>query len=297
MMAAGNENALKWAEFWNASVQKSGVVTDEMQAARWNEMAEGFGRNMVGERKERRMADLLSVLREAGFSPEGANVLDIGCGPGALSIPLARAGAKVTSLDIATGMLDRLRGTAKDEKLDITPIECSWWSADIDQLGFRKKFDLVIASSTPAIKDAETFDRMMACSKKFCYYNGFIGGNPRTAPERKPLAEVLGFEERKSHAFGPGGRGAHGGLGILFPFMYLYMQGIRPDIRFNRHARPEQDWNEAAEKAIERFSRTRELSPEQKETIRNYYKEIAVDGKVKHEPGALSAMMVWSVQN
>ncbi|NLD56817.1 MAG: methyltransferase domain-containing protein [Methanomicrobiales archaeon] len=295
-MEGADESVQRWAEFWNAAVQQRETVTDEIQAARWNEMAEGFGRNMDGERKERRMADLLSVLREAGFSPEGVTVLDIGCGPGALSIPLARAGATVTSLDIATGMLDRLRGTAKDEKLDITPIECSWWSADIDKLGFRNAFDLVIASSTPAIKDAETFERMMACSKKYCYYNGFIGGNPRTAPERKSLAEVLGFEERKGHAFGPGGR-ARGGLGILFPFMYLYMQGIRPDIRFNRTARPEQDWDEAAGKAIERFSRTRELSPEQKETVRNYYKEIAVDGKIRHEPGALSAMMVWSVQN
>ena len=297
MMEGEDDSIQHWAEFWNASVQKSEVVTDDMQAARWNEMAEGFGRNMDGERRQKRMAGLLELLRDAGFSVEGAIVLDIGCGPGALSIPLARAGAKVTSLDIATGMLDRLRGTAKDEKLDITPVECSWWSADIDQLGFRNAFDLVIASSTPAIKDAETFDRMMACSKKFCYYNGFIGGNPRLAPERKPLAEVFGFDERKGHAFGPGGRGAHGGPGLLFPFMYLYMQGIRPVIRFNHRARPEQDWNEAAKKAIERFSRTRELNQQQKETVRNYYNEIAVDGKVKHEPGALSAMMIWSVQN
>jgi len=295
-MPAGNENALLWAEYWNASVQMRESVTDEIQAARWNEMAGEFGKNMDGERRQKRMASLLAVLKEAGFSPEGATVLDIGCGPGALSVPFARAGAKVTSLDIATGMLDRLRGTARDENLDITPIECSWWSADIDQLGFRNAFDLVIASSTPAIKDAETFDRMMACSKKFCYYNGFIGGSPRTAPDRKSLAGVLGFEERKGHACGPGGR-AHGGPGMLFPFMHLYMKGIHPVIRFNQNARPEQDWNEAAERAIERFSRNRELSPEQKDTIRNYYKEQSIDGKVRHEPGALSAMMVWTVQN
>jgi len=290
-----NDNAQCWVGFWKSSVKRKENVTDELQAERWNERAGDFGRHMEGEGRKKRITELLSLLKKAGFTPKGASILDIGCGPGALSLPLAREGAKVTSFDIASGMLDRIKETAKKEDLKITTVEGSWWSADIDRLGFRKKFDLVIASSTPAIRDVETFDRMMACSKKFCYYNGFFGVNDVPAEPRQPLHEILGIEPRPGHSFGPGGQ-AHGGPGLMYAFMYLYTLGYRPLIKLNSHARPELSWAEAAEKAIERFGRDRTLTGEQKQKIRDYYRNAAVDGKYKHESGNIGGMMVWNVK-
>ncbi|OPX69465.1 MAG: Mg-protoporphyrin IX methyl transferase [Methanoregulaceae archaeon PtaB.Bin056] len=292
-----DENIQCWVDFWKASVRNREAVTDEVQAARWNGMADHFGKGMDGERRHQRMAGLFALLNEAGFSPEGAKVLDIGCGPGALSLPMARAGAKVTSLDISGAMLARLQETAREEGLAIDTAECSWWSADIDELGFRNTFDLVIASSTPAIKDVETFDRMMACSRKYCYYSGFIGMGEEKEGARHPISEILGEEVRKGHAFGPGGR-AHGGPGMLYPFMYLYTLGVRPLLKFSGWGRnEEQGWAEAAEKAIERFGRNRQLSDGQKQKIRDYYRDAAIDGRYKPERRNISCMMVWTVKN
>ncbi len=44
----------------------------------------------------------------------GARVLDVGCGGGLLAESLARAGAEVTAIDLATSMIDTARMHALD---------------------------------------------------------------------------------------------------------------------------------------------------------------------------------------
>jgi SAM-dependent methyltransferase len=50
--------------------------------------------------------------------PAGAEMLDVACGAGQISIPAARAGARVTGVDIATNSIERARARAQDEGLD-----------------------------------------------------------------------------------------------------------------------------------------------------------------------------------
>ena len=50
---------------------------------------------------------------------KGTRFLDVACGSGALSIPAARAGAKVSSIDIAPTMVERLKARAQKEHLEI----------------------------------------------------------------------------------------------------------------------------------------------------------------------------------
>src|SRR5260370_24074646 len=54
-----------------------------------------------------------------GIRP-AAKVLDVGCGPGNSAIPAARAGAKVTGIDIALNLLEQARQRAVTEGLDAT---------------------------------------------------------------------------------------------------------------------------------------------------------------------------------
>jgi len=51
--------------------------------------------------------------------PAGARVLDVACGTGNLSIPLARSGCIVTGLDIAPNLIEQARERAKSEGLDV----------------------------------------------------------------------------------------------------------------------------------------------------------------------------------
>lgn len=278
-----NENAKYWVDCWNMSIDESDLITDELQADRWNKRAEDFIKDMDEGRRQKKTDDFFNLLHEAGFSPQGSTVLDIGCGPGSLSIPLARAGAEVTSLDISKGMLERLEETAEQEELCITPIECSWWTADIDKLGFRKKFDLVIASFTPGIKDVETFDRMMACSKNYCYYSNFIRKSPDKIPPDIHV-KILGEAPQTDLAVS----------GLLYPFMYLYTLGIHPIIKITHKSESrERNWSEAAEKAIDFLKINHTLSHEIKEKIREYYKNSSTNGIYFSHSEIYRGMMVW----
>lgn len=62
------------------------------------------------------------VVARAGVEP-GMSVLDVACGDGNAAFPAARAGGRVTGLDIAPALLDAGRARAEAEGLDIEWIE------------------------------------------------------------------------------------------------------------------------------------------------------------------------------
>lgn len=279
-----NENAEHWAECWRSSLLQSDFISDEMQAERWNKRADDFARDVTEARSKKKTDEFFSLLREAGFSPEGATILDIGCGPGSISLPLARAGAKVIALDISTGMLNRLKASAEEEDLDITPIECSWWTADIDKLGMRNRFDLVVASMTPGIRDVESFDRMMACSKRYCYYSNYIKADPEKIPKEIYIRILKKAPANTIFA-----------SGFLYPFMYLYTLGIQPVVKIKyKSVKRDQNWLEAAEKAIDFFQLTQPISTDVKGQIRDYYRDHASEGIYNADYIMYTGMMVWS---
>ena len=59
----------------------------------------------------------LEFLSRINIEP-GARVLDVACGAGQTAIPMSRAGAKVTGVDIATNLIEQARARAHAENLD-----------------------------------------------------------------------------------------------------------------------------------------------------------------------------------
>jgi SAM-dependent methyltransferase len=66
------------------------------------------------ERQEEAEADALAAARLAGC-PDGGELLDVPCGFGRHSLPLARAGYRVTGVDRAQPLLDEARRRAGDQ--------------------------------------------------------------------------------------------------------------------------------------------------------------------------------------
>lgn len=78
----------------------------------WDEIAPGY--DEVVTPSNMNLAD--SVLGRARVRP-GTRVLDVAAGSGALSLPAARAGARVLATDIAPTMVERLEERAREEGL------------------------------------------------------------------------------------------------------------------------------------------------------------------------------------
>jgi SAM-dependent methyltransferase len=99
----------------------------------------------------------------------GESVLDVGCGSGALALPLARAGHDVTALDFSAGMLEELRRRASAESLRNVKTIHAGWDGDWRAAGVGRA-DVAIASRSLDVRDLraalqklDTFARRRAC--------------------------------------------------------------------------------------------------------------------------------------
>lgn len=95
---------------------------------------------LFGEASFRRAADDLPRIRQL-TGVEAGSVLDLGCGPGRYSIPLARAGYGVTAVDLSSRLLEKGRELAGDAGIE-------WVRADMREFRREAAFDLAISMMT-----------------------------------------------------------------------------------------------------------------------------------------------------
>lgn len=99
-------------------------------------------------------------------------VVDIGCGPGRLSVPIAKKVKALTAVDVADEMLDKCLENAKDADVDnITAMKINWNDADaVKRIG---QHDIAIASRSVGLSDLL---KLNAIAKKYvfivCWANG-----------------------------------------------------------------------------------------------------------------------------
>jgi len=115
------------------------MTANEDQIKFWNEKA-GQNWTILQARMDANMATIGDAVLAFAQAKPGMAVLDVGCGTGFTSLALARAGAKVTGVDISKPMLGLARERAAKAALPVTFIE-----ADASVHSFMPEFDLIFS--------------------------------------------------------------------------------------------------------------------------------------------------------
>jgi SAM-dependent methyltransferase len=99
-------------------------------------LGESYLRYSFTKGTDQEIAFLLELLN----LPEGARVLDVGCGPGRHSVELAKAGLAVTGVDVSRRFLD-----IAADKARAAGVPASFFEVDARQMPFDDEFDAVIS--------------------------------------------------------------------------------------------------------------------------------------------------------
>ncbi|MGV1100172.1 class I SAM-dependent methyltransferase [Thiovibrio sp. JS02] len=195
---------------WNRMWQEARATKSwqKKKSSDWDKRAASFAQRNVDSPF---VSTFLAHLR---LKPEWS-VLDVGCGPGTLALPLAQRTRKITAVDYSAAMLAELAQRARAAGLaNIETIQASW-SDDWQQLGI-PRHDVVIASRSLSVDDlAGALAKLDAWADKAVYLADRVGAGP--------------FDPDLFHAIG---RAFSPGPDYIFTVNILYTLGIHAHVDF-----------------------------------------------------------------
>ncbi len=195
---------IDWHLLWrNARAGKSWKTSAPED---WSKRAARYAQRVLSSPYVSRVLALLDVDHRT-------TVLDVGCGPGTLAVPLAQRVASVTAIDYAPGMLDRLAAAGKAQLSNVRTVHCAW-EDDWNKASITVH-DVAIASRSLGIDD------LAAGLAKLDQY----------ARKRVYLVERIAPTPFDPAAFAAVGRPFDSGPDYIYAVNILYTMGIHADVR------------------------------------------------------------------
>lgn len=198
------ENPCKvdWNQLWKEQVEKLPKKKDL-----WNSIAPQFNEWMD---KDDYPAEFISKIK---IEPNDM-VLDVGCGNGAITIPLAQKARSVTALDSSTRMLEFL-GKKAGHPSNIQMINKGLEEVDAQEIGYH---DVVVASrSLNGIADIQAqLEKLDRIARKYVYITLWGVDNRKFENE---MAELLGRESHQNPEY-------------ILVYNILYEMGIQANVEF-----------------------------------------------------------------
>lgn len=223
----------------------------------------------------------------AALKPEWS-VLDIGAGPGNLTVPIAKQVRSVTAVEPANGMATVLRENVEAAGLENTTVINKRWD-DIevgDEGDIDSKFDLVLISYAFGMLDlTDTIDKVLSVARDqvmFCWHAGPQNWDVDGAVLWPALHDKYVTPLPKADVL----------------FNYLYTRSIMADVKVFRKA-----WRsrfDSVDEAVEMYSKryqVEEGDDRGRGILKDYLETVLVeaDGKFHHSQEPVSMSLTFSV--
>lgn len=240
------------------------------QAAKklWDSMANNFAEMEIPTDKDN---FTLKIIAGQEMCRTGSKVLDVGCGAGRYAIALAGKGAEVWATDFSVEMIEAARKcSAAHGQETIIFSQDDWANLDLKAKEWENKFDLVLCSMTPAIRDEQTIRKAISASKKWLVIT-------------KPCRRINSILDKLTEILGLSPFFNKSDQQIKWAFDILWDMGKNPQMRME-----EQVWTKKRNlsEAIKHYcffieSNHGTLTGEQKQIIKQYLTEFAVEGMIE----------------
>jgi len=162
-------DAIDWNRLWRQGRERR--TWQGKTRADWNRRAAGFARRNTAS------PYVTEFINRLNLRPE-MTVLDMGSGPGTLSIPLARRVRSLTAVDFSTEMLERLGARCQAEGITNIELINGAWEDDWPSLGIGT-YDLVIASRSLAVDDlGAALGKLNASAREQVVISDRVGDGP-----------------------------------------------------------------------------------------------------------------------
>jgi len=135
----------------------------------WDKKAVNFPR--YNKEDDDLQQKVIKILKDENILNSNTTVLDIGCGTGVYTIPLAKEAKDILALDISSTMLELLEEDSWNHNVNdkIKTINSNWQEFESEE-----KFDLVFASLSAAFSDDRDFEKILNYSKKHICFLDFV---------------------------------------------------------------------------------------------------------------------------
>ena len=190
-------------------------------------------------------------------------VLDVGCGPGTLSIPLAKRVESVTSLDTSEGMLGVLKRRAEEEGLNNIRCVNRFWREAEPGVDICEEYDVVVASNCINLLGA--LEQPVGGRVKVEWdLEDTLHRLNRVGRRVYVTMPVTDFLDEDAAAFRSLGREYHAAPSNIHVYNVAYQLGLRPGVNYFLRANR---GDKAVEKYLDSLKWMLSLSPEEQNKV------------------------------